>query len=111
MTYPTNNCYKIQSPNSSSEYYVLEYRSKSGTFESSVPCSGLLIYRINTSANGVGNANYPTPPDEAYIYRPGGTTVLDGTVNNAYFSLTAGRVELNDNTDPSGFLSRAYPGD
>jgi M6 family metalloprotease-like protein len=110
LIYPTNNCYKVKSANSTSEYYVLEYRSKSGIFESSVPGSGLLVYRINTSANGQGNANYPSPPDEGYIYRPGGTTVNDGNYNSAFFSATSGRIELNDATDPSGFLSSGLPG-
>lgn len=67
----TNNAYKIASPNSSTEYFVVEYRRKTGTFESSLPGEGLLVYRINTSRDGQGNAQ--GPPDEVYIYRPGGT--------------------------------------
>ena len=101
ITSSSNNCYKVTSPNSSTEYFVLEYRRKTGTFESSLPATGLLVYRINTSEDGNGNG----PPDEVYIYRPGGTTSNDGTPSSANFSSEVGRTSINDSTDPSSFLS------
>ncbi|MDZ4121477.1 MAG: M6 family metalloprotease domain-containing protein, partial [Candidatus Cloacimonadaceae bacterium] len=55
VTSSTGQVYRINSPNSSTEYFVVEYRRKMGTFENSLPGSGLLVYRINTSA-GNGNA-------------------------------------------------------
>jgi M6 family metalloprotease-like protein len=104
----TNNCYKIASPNTSSEYFVVEYRKEEGTFETSLPGSGLLVYRINTAANGQGNAN--GPPDEVYIYRPGGTLSVNGIPSRAYFNAYTGRTRINDATNPSDFLSTGAPG-
>lgn len=69
ITSAINNAYKIRSPNSATEYFVLEYRRKTGTFESSIPDSGLLVYRVNAIRDGLGNAY--GPPDELYMYRPG----------------------------------------
>lgn len=103
LTSASGNCYKILSPNSSSEYFVVEYRKNTTTFESGIPGEGLLVYRINTSADGDGNAN--GPPDELYVYRPGGTTGVNGDLNSAAFSLEAGNVEFSEDTDPSCFLS------
>jgi len=83
LTSNNNNAYRINSPNSATEYFVLEYRRSEGLYESNIPGSGLLIYRINTS---VGNGNADGPPDEVYIYRPGGTSASNGTTNSAYSS-------------------------
>jgi M6 family metalloprotease-like protein len=109
LTSSTNNCYKIESPNSTTEYFVLEYRRNTGNgFESTLPGSGLLVYRINTAQDGLGNAG--GPPDEIYLYRPGGTTSADGDPNNAYFSSDVGRTAINDSTNPSSFLSNGSAG-
>jgi hypothetical protein len=105
---PSGDCYKIASPNSASEYFVVEYRQKTGTFEISVPGTGLLVYRINTAA---GNGNADGPPDEVYVYRPGGIDpYTNGTVNQAYYSATAGRTAIDDCTSPSAFLADGSPG-
>jgi len=98
----TNNCYKIFSPNSPTEYFVLEYRKKEGVFESSIPGSGLLIYRINTVA---GDGNAQGPPDEVYIYRPGGTPTINGSISAAVFSKNSSRTLFNNLTNPSCFFS------
>lgn len=103
-----NNCYRIASPYSANEYFVVEYRKKEGTFESSLPGSGLLVYRINLAANGQGNAN--GPPDEVYIYRPGGTLSANGIPSRAYFNEYVTRTRINDATNPSSFLSSGDPG-
>jgi M6 family metalloprotease-like protein len=101
--------YKIASPNSSSEYFVVEYRRKTGTFENSIYGSGLLVYRINSDFTGQGNAFYapadtPAIYDEVYIYRPGGSPTVNGTLSTAYLSSGAGRMEINDGSDPAPFL-------
>ncbi len=95
----TNNCYRINS-SISTQYFVLEYRKKTGTFESSVPGSGLMIYRINTTASG----NASGPPDEVYAYRPNGTTLVNGDLSTAFFSDEAGRIIFNQYTNPKPFL-------
>ncbi len=103
LTSSTNNAYRIASPNSLAEYFIVEYRRTTGTFEASLPGSGLLVYRVNTAADGLGNRN--GPPDELYTYRPGGTTSVDGTPDNAYCNSSVSRTVINDSTNPSSFLS------
>ena len=106
VTSPAGNLCKIASPYSATEYFVLEYRKKVGIFERSLPGEGLLVYRINSARTG----NAKGPPDEVYIYRPGGTTTVNGTLSSAAFSLDVGRTMINDETSPSGFLTSGAPG-
>ncbi|MFI5165773.1 MAG: M6 family metalloprotease domain-containing protein [Thermoanaerobaculales bacterium] len=108
LTSSSNNCYKIASPNSPDEYFLLEYRKKVAPFEISVPGSGLLVYRIDTTADGQGNAC--GPPDEEYVYRPTGSLTSDGIINQAAFSAEVARTAISDTTDPSSFLSTGGPG-
>jgi M6 family metalloprotease-like protein len=103
---PVNNCYKILSPFSADQYFVVEYRYRSGTYESNVPGSGLIVYRIDSRYTG----NSDGPPDEVYVYRPGGTTTTNGSPGTAFFSLTAGRTSINDATDPKSFLQDGSAG-
>lgn len=107
LTSATGNAYRINSPNSTSEYYVVEFRKATGTFESQLPGSGLLVYRINTNA---GDGNAEGPPDEVYLYRPGGTTTNDGNVDNANYSSETGRTSINSATNPVPFLSNGTIG-
>ncbi len=102
----TNNAYRINSPNSSSEFFVLEYRQKTGTFDGTLPKSGLLIYRINQAA---GNGNAQGPPDEVYIFRPGGSPTASGNLNEAVFGANYNRIEFNDFTSPNAFLQNGGP--
>lgn len=107
LTSSANNCYKIPSPNSATEFFVVEYRREaSSTFENSLPGTGLLVYRINSAKTG----NADGPPDEVYVYRPGGTTGVNGTVSSANFSSTVGRTAINDATNPSSFLTNGSAG-
>ncbi|MBU8892305.1 MAG: M6 family metalloprotease domain-containing protein [Bacteroidales bacterium] len=110
LTSPTNNCYKIASPNTTEEYFVVEYRKQSGDFESNLPGDGLIVYRINTNFDG--NANYDGVDvfDGVYIYRPGGTTTVDGTINTANYSSDVGRTSIDDGTSPSSYLSDGSKG-
>ena len=98
--------YKIASPYSESEYFVLEYRNQEGMYDSNAPGSrsGILAYRINTEA---GNGNAQGPPDEIYCYRPGGSLQDNGTINNAPYNSDYNHTQLNDNTDPPSFLYNA----
>jgi M6 family metalloprotease-like protein len=106
LTSATNNCYKIASTNSASEFFVVEYRKKTGTFENTLPGSGLLVYRIDPSLEG----NADGPPDEVYIYRPNGTTSTNGNPWTAYYSQESGRTSINDGTNPSSFLQNGNAG-
>ena len=108
LTSPTNNIYKIASPNSPTQFFIVEYRRKvPGTFEMNLPGSGLLVYRIDVT---VGDGNADGPPDEVYVYRPNGTTTNNGTVNQAYFAANVNRTAINDETNPSSFLQNGSPG-
>lgn len=108
LTSPTNNIYKIASPNSPSQYFVIEYRRMvAGTYEMNLPGSGLLVYRIDPQA---GNGNAGGPPDEVYVYRPNGTINNNGSVNQAHFSANVNRIAINDQTNPSSFLQNGNPG-
>lgn len=100
------DCFKIASPNSDNEFFLVEYRKKEGRYESGVPGSGLIIYRINPTLNG----NSQGPPDEVYAYRPNGTTTNDGSVNLANYSAETGRTEINETTNPSPFLTDGSQG-
>jgi len=109
----TGHAFRINSPNSNNEYFVVEYRRKGNSLgnnyyepDNSLPGSGLLVYRIQNNLDG----NAQGPPDEAYIYRPGGTTTNNGTINAAYFSAQANRTSINDFTNPSSFLSNGTAG-
>jgi M6 family metalloprotease-like protein len=107
LTSPTNNCLKIASPYSATEYFVVEYRNQtSSLFESELVGTGLLVYRINTTLNG----NSMGPPDEVYLYRPGGTTSANGNWMDAAFSSDVGRTAINDRTDPASFLTNGSAG-
>lgn len=98
---PQDNCYRVDSPNSTSEFFVIEYRKKTGTFESSIPGSGLLVYRINPFYRG----NADGPPDEVYIFRPGGTTAASGAIARANFSSAVSRTTIDELSDPFPFLT------
>lgn len=107
ITSPENNAYMIRSPYSNREFFVLEYRRRLGRYESGVPGTGLLVYRINSSRDG----NASGPPDEVYIFRPGGTATANGNINLAAFSEQSGRTAINDvDTNPTSFLSNGNPG-
>ncbi len=103
-----NNCFKIQSPNSFTEYFVVDYRKKQGIFENSIPGEGLVVYRINLEADNIGNRT--GPPDEVYVYRPGGTLTTNGDIFNAFYCQSANRTAINDQGDPQSFLQNGSAG-
>ena len=102
LSSPTNNIFRINSPSSSNEYFVVEYRVNEGIYDINTPGdqNGLLIYRVNSSISGNGNG----PPDELYVYRTNGTLESNGSFAGAVFSELTGKTKFNDNTNPSCFL-------
>lgn len=107
LTSSTGQCYRINSPNSASQYFVVEFRKKTGTFESSLPGTGMIIYRIDPAYNG----NADGPPDEVYAFRLNGTPTVNGTINSATFSSETGRTTFNNTTNPYCFLQDGTLGD
>lgn len=97
----TQNCYRIPALGSYTEYFMVEYRNKTLYDATKLPGEGLVVYRINSKIEG----NSDGPPDEVYVYRPGGTTLLNGTINTGFFNLASGRTTITDLTNPSSFLT------
>jgi M6 family metalloprotease-like protein len=66
-----NNMYRIETayPN---EYVYLEYRDSDGLYESNLPSSGLLVYRVNEHYEGNAEATYANDisDDEIFVFRP-----------------------------------------
>jgi M6 family metalloprotease-like protein len=60
----------------SSEAIFIEYRDNSG-YDSNLPSSGLIVYRVDYDYRGDGNVNgyylsdFTTPANEVFVYRPG----------------------------------------
>lgn len=106
LTSTTGNAFKIKSPNSTNEFFIVEYRRKMGMFESGLPGTGMLVYRIDPRYNG----NAGGPPDEVYLMRPNGTKTVNGDIYYANFSLEAGRTVINDNSNPYSFLQDGSKG-
>ncbi len=73
-----------------------------GTYESNLPGTGLLIYRIN---NSVAYGNSQGPPDEVYLYRPNGTLTNNGNYTIANFNSANSRSIFNSLSNPNSFLS------
>lgn len=101
-----NNAYRINTINSNTEFFVVEYRKRSGHYESNLPGEGLLIYRVDSQA---GDGNASGPPDELYLFRLNGSITSDGNIFQAHFSQQTGRTEFSDDTNPAAFLSGNLP--
>jgi len=96
--------YKIASSDTS-QYYMVEYRRQAGDYEVGVPGSGLIIYRIMSSYGGQSvKGNGFGPPDEVYVYRPGGDIDSNGDPDNAFFSAQSSRTEISNYTNPKPWL-------
>lgn len=93
------SCYKIQSsiPN---QYYMLEYRRQAGNYESGIPGTGLIVYRVTSGLHG----NAGGPPDEVYVYRPGGDLTRNGNPDLAFLSEQSGRTRITNDSDQTPWL-------
>ena len=108
-THQTDNAYRINSIYPSVvEYFILEYRKNTtGIIDSTLAGSGILIYRVN---EGAGWGNYNGPPDMLYVFRPEGTLMNNGYLNQAFFSADVGRTGFNRSTEPEPFLTNGGSG-
>lgn len=65
-----DNMYKIELPYDN-EYIYLEYRDNDGLYESTLPMSGLIVYRVNEDYYGNESADYIDDlDDEIFVFRP-----------------------------------------
>jgi len=91
------------------QFYVLEYRRQNSAYGSSLPGSGLIVYRV-TQYYQSGMFQIPLegnedgPPDEIYVYRPYGTYDYDGLPNEANFSSAVGRGSFHNHTGAEPWL-------
>lgn len=82
--------FRLNTPLSSTEYFVVEYRKRSATmagYEYKLPSDGLLIYRVDTTVSGSSNnagENY------IYIFRPGVTS--PGGADDSYLNSSGARL-------------------
>ena len=88
------------------QFFFIEYRNKHNIFESEIPGSGLLIYRIDTRFDGNASWNGYDYFDEVYLFRPGGTPTEAGDINHAFFNGIGSRTAFNNDTYPYPFLNQ-----
>ena len=102
LTSNTNNAYKIASPVSSDEYFILEYRKQNTTFEKSLPGEGLIIYRINPDIKGNSGGNSDGTSDEVFVCRQGVSSTLPygGNINEANLNKLENRTTLGGKYNP-----------
>ena len=103
-----NICYKLLSPKSTSEYYVLDYRKSSGEiYESGLLSNGIVIERIRPAL--YPNGNQSGPPDEVYVFRADASNnQTQGSLNpvsKVFFSQQNGRISFNSTSNPPCFLT------
>ncbi|MGG7142765.1 cell wall-binding repeat-containing protein [Clostridium nigeriense] len=100
--------FKIKSPLSDTEYFMVEFRKKEGNWDSALPGSGLIVYRINENVNPFeGNRN--GSPDHIYVFREGDTNSYhaQGNTRTAFLSKESGRTSIGS-VDLSGkFVSNS----
>jgi len=78
----TSNIYRIFT-GVENQWIYLEYRDDAGFYESNLPYSGLLVYRVNLGLVGNTGGSYDedgNPMDEVFIYRPGMDDLTDPIV-------------------------------
>lgn len=95
------HAYIIKSPDSSTEFFVVEYREKTDLYkdpadalEKRIPGSGLIIYRINTAYTGNSTGN-----NGVYVFRTGVSSEKDDsylTLRQSYFSMESGRTSFGN---------------
>ena len=105
--YSDNRAFRINTPNSVRNYFIVEYRRRTSSgIDSTIPGSGLLVYRANSRDTMGGNT---VRPFELYLYRPGGTHANEtaGNLNHAYFTSSSNppRTSINSTTNPMPFLT------
>ncbi len=119
-----NNLYRIDT-GYSNEFVYLEYRLQEGLYDSELPNSGLLVYRVDEDYYDLGNVegyyrSDGSPSNEIFIFRPGITDVLppiefadennssideDGSIDDAVLSQNNLYDEMGIDTDIQMFYS------
>lgn len=88
------------------QFYVVEYRDNTETFETKLPGRGLLIYRIDTRFDGNAGSDGYSSFDEIWLFRPGSNSSDEnGQLSQAHFSSLVHRSEFSPSTDPYPYLT------
>lgn len=96
---------KIKSPLSDKEYFMVEFRKNQGNWDSVLPGSGLIVYRINDNVDAFyGNRN--GYPDHIYVFRQGdiNSTYAQGNTRTAFLSKESGRTSIGSNNLSGEFI-------
>ena len=102
---PGTNIYKFPSSDPD-QFYIVEYRDNTESFDKTIPGKGLLVYRIDTRFGGNANWDGEENFDEIWLFRPGSSdSRTNGQLGNAYFSSLVHRTEFSPSTDPFPHLS------
>jgi hypothetical protein len=94
--------YKIPSHHPK-QFFVMEFRNRTDLFDK-VYGTGLVIYRINTEFDGNAGFNGDDVLDEVYVFRPDGTTTINGSIGVAHFGVND-RMSFDYTTNPYPFLA------
>lgn len=87
------------------EWYILEYRNTSDTFDQSIPNRGLLVWRYNDRPIA-DNADFDfyNTPHQLWLFRPGSSIdTVQGTISQASFGVN-GRTAFGPSTNPHPYL-------
>lgn len=104
-----NNAVKISSA-APHEWYILEYRNNTDTFDASLPNRGLLIWRYNDRREA-DNASFDfyLVPHQLWLFRPNSSSdTINGNYSQAAFGV-AGRTTFNASSNPHPYLSDGTP--
>lgn len=104
-----NHAVKIRSANSH-QWYILEYRNTTDTFDSSIPNRGLLVWRYN-DVNSADNASFDnaTTPHQLWLFRPNSSDdTTGGTIAQASFGVN-GRTSFTRSSNPHPYLCDGTP--
>jgi len=105
LTDPEGQGWRLPIPGEPKQHFLVEYRRRVGSFESNLPGEGLVIWRVDERWWGNPNG----PPDELYVFRPGGSPSQDGDIRKAPFSAQEGRTSFQPDTDPFPFSQYGQP--
>lgn len=97
--------YKIKSPLSDKEYFMVEFRKKEGNWDSTLTGSGIIVYRINENVDPyIGNRN--GYPDHIYIFRQGdiNNTYAEGNTRTAFLSKESERTSIGSDDLSKKFI-------
>lgn len=88
------------------QFFVVEYRDNTETFETALPGRGLLIYRIDTRFDGNASYDGHNYLDEVWLFRPeSNSSEENGLLAEAYFSKKKQRTEFSPSTYNYPYLS------